>query len=74
MLHVTENTLTRLVNYEKTISDKKQYDKCDMKKPSNILISKKSYGLKILQNIIYVILLFFFTLKDIKQAQSRTNH
>ena len=30
MLHVTENTLTRLVNYEKTISDKKQYDKCDM--------------------------------------------
>ena len=47
------------------------------RKPSNILRSKKVYGLKILQSIIYVkenFYNFFSTLRDTVQAQSKINH
>ena len=56
-----KNTLTRIASYEKTIFDKKNNlsEKCGMasvnlEKPSNILRSKKGYGLNISQSIIYV--------------------
>ena len=71
-----KNTLTHIVNYEKTIFDKKNNMKSatwrpSYKKSSNILRSKKASSLKTSQNIIYLkkyFSMFFFTLKDIKQA------
>ena len=47
------------------------------KKPLNILRSKEAYGLKISQSIVYIkkyFYVFYSTLKDIIQAQSKTNH
>ena len=54
-----KSTLTHIVNYEKTIFEKKiigkeWHDFCQFKKTSNILRSKKIYGLKISQSINYV--------------------
>ena len=49
----------------------------NLEKPSNILRSKKVYGLKISQNIIYLkeyFCMLFSTLKDIMKAQNETNH
>ena len=51
--------------------------KKNLKKTSNILRSKKAGCLKISQSIIYVKIcfyIFFSAVKDIIQAQSKTNH
>ena len=73
MLHVNENTLTRIVNYEKTIFNRDMTSE----KLLNISRSKKAYGMKTSQNIIYVneyFYWFFSTLKDIMQTKRKTNH
>ena len=48
----------------------------NLEKPSNTLRSTKAYGLKMLQGIVYVteyFYMFFSPLKDVIQAQSKTN-
>ena len=53
-----KNTLTHIVNYEKTICDKKNWKVWQgvqqfRKSPPNVLRLKKAYRLKISQSIIY---------------------
>ena len=71
-----KNILPHIVIYEKTTLDKNiiwdvQHDVRQISKNLQILRSKKAYGLKISQSIIFM---FFSTLKDIIQVQSKTNH
>ena len=73
-----KNSLTHIVNYEKTIFDKKVFEKVRhdvrqlRKKPSNILRSKKACGLKIyVKEYFYM---FLSIMKIIVQAQSKANH
>ena len=81
MLHVNVNYFNSIINYEKAIFDKKNNLKSatwrpsTQEKPLSPLGSKKAYGLKISQSIIYVkeyIYMFFSTLKEIIQTQSKT--
>ena len=61
-----KNALTHIVNYEKTIFDKKNYlEKCDM---TSVNLGKALEYLKI--SYFYM---FFSTLKDIIQTQSKAN-
>ena len=77
-----KNTSTHIDNYKKTIVYKNDNLKSAIwrpstqKKPSNIVIFKKAYGIKTSPRIFYVkeyFYMFFSTLKDIMQAQSKTN-
>ena len=77
-----KNTSTHIDNYKKTIVYKNDNLKSatwrpsTQKKPSNIVIFKKAYGIKTSPRIFYVkeyFYMFFSTLKDIMQAQSKTN-
>ena len=78
-----KNNLTHIFNYEKITFDKKN-KKSDMtsvniEKTLEYLntLSRVPYGLKISQRIIYVteyFYMFFSTLKDIIQVQSKTDH
>ena len=60
MLHVNVNYFNSIINYEKAIFDKKNNLKSatwrpsTQEKPSSPLGSKKVYGLKISQSVIYV--------------------
>ena len=53
-----KNTLPHLVNYEMTIFDIRKIEKCFVMsvslEPSNILRSKKAYGLEISESVLYV--------------------
>ena len=77
-----KSTLIHIDNYEKKIFDRKNNlnkatgRRSTQEKPLNFLRSEKVNGLKILRSIIYVqeyFYMFLSTLKDIIQAQSKTN-
>ena len=66
-----KNTLPHIVNFEKTIFGNKNYLENVTWRPS------RCDGVKISQSVIYVkeyFIMFFSTLKDIMQAQNKTNH
>ena len=81
-----KHTLTHIIHHEKTIFDKKKKNNNNNnlkgatwrlsteEKPSNILRSKKAYGLKISESIIYIkgyFYTFFSTLKYIEVQSNK---